>query len=290
MSKLSLGTAQFGLSYGVSNKKGKVKSQEVKKILQLAKISNIDTIDTAITYGDSEKTIGDIGFKNLRIITKLPALSKNCDDVYSWVKKKVKSSLKKLKTTSLYGVLVHKTADLSGDQGMKLINALNELKLNGLVKKIGISIYDPDECENLMKLTRFDIVQAPLNIVDRRLENSGWLSRLHLEEVEIHTRSVFLQGLLLMPRNQIPNTFNKWSKVWDEWALKLKNNDLSAVEACLSYPLSLPEINKIIVGVENVNQLREIIDKSETKKITNDFSFMISNDQMLINPTNWQSI
>jgi aryl-alcohol dehydrogenase-like predicted oxidoreductase len=287
MRKLSLGTAQFGLNYGISNQTGKVKVQEVKKILQLAKNSNIDTIDTAIIYGDSEKIIGDIGFKNFQIITKLPALHEDCEDIYSWVEKNVKLSLKRLKTPSLYGLLVHKTEDLFGNYGMKLINALKIIKKNGLVKKIGISIYDPSECEKVMKLTRMDIVQAPLNIIDRRLDNSGWLSRLHAEEVEIHTRSVFLQGLLLMPRNRIPNIFNKWSEVWDQWALKLKNNNLSPLEACLSYPLSLPEIDKIIVGVENVNQLRDIIDKSKSKKTKNDFSFMISKDQMLINPSNW---
>ena len=287
MKKLCIGTAQFGLNYGISNQKGKVKVHEVKKILQLAKNSNIDTIDTAIVYGDSEKVIGDIGFKNFQIITKLPALHEDCEDIYSWVEKNVKLSLKRLKTSSLHGLLVHRTEDLLGNNGMKLINALKIIKKNGLVKKIGISIYDPSECEKVMKLTRMDIVQAPLNIIDRRLDYSGWLSRLHAEEVEIHTRSVFLQGLLLMPRNRIPNIFNEWSEVWDQWALKLKNNNLSALEACLSYPLSLPEIDKIIVGVENVNQLRDIIDKSKSKKIKNDFSFMISNNQMLINPSNW---
>lgn len=290
MKKLSLGTAQFGMNYGISNQKGKVKAQEVKKILKLAKNSNIDTIDTAIIYGDSEKVIGNLGFKNFQIITKLPSLHENCEDIYSWVEKNVKLSLKRLKTSSLHGLLVHRTEDLLGNNGMKLINALKIIKKNGLVKKIGISIYDPSECEKVMKLTRMDIVQAPLNIIDRRLDFSGWLSRLHAEEVEIHTRSVFLQGLLLMPRNRIPNIFNKWSKIWDQWALKLKNNNLSALEACLSYPLSLPEIDKIIVGVENVNQLRDIIDKSNSKKIKNDFSFMVSNDQMLINPSNWQTI
>ncbi len=290
MGKLSLGTAQFGLTYGISNKKGKVKFQEVKKILKLAKISNIDTIDTAIAYGDSEKIIGNAGSKNFKIITKLPALNEKCEDIYSWVQRKVKSSLKQLKISSLYGLLIHKTEDLSGNYGIKLIDALNEVKLNGLVKKIGISIYDPKECEKVMKLKRIDIVQAPLNIIDRRLEKSGWLSRLHAEEIEIHTRSVFLQGLLLMPRNKIPKIFDKWSKVWDQWSLKLEDNNLSALEACLSYPLSLPEIDKLIVGVESVDQLNDIIDKSQYKKKKIDCSFMTSNDQMLINPTNWQAI
>ncbi len=99
---------------------------------------------------------------------------------------------------------------------------LKTIKLNGLVKKIGISIYDPSECEQVMNLARIDIVQAPLNIVDRRLVVSGWLSRLHSEEIEIHTRSVFLQGLLLMPRNKIPKIFDRWFRAWDQWSLELE--------------------------------------------------------------------
>ena len=130
-------------------------------------------------------------------------------------------------------------------------------------------------------------MQAPLNLIDRRLETSGWLSKLHSEEIEIHTRSVFLQGLLLMPRNKIPKKFNKWSKYWDRWFLELKKNRLSAAEACLLYPLSLPEIDRVIVGVDNVSQLNEVITNSKSQKSKIDWSFMISNDQNLINPSNW---
>ena len=287
MSKLSLGTVQFGLSYGIANQTGKIKSVEAKKILQLAKNSNIDLIDTAIAYGDSEKVIGDIGIKDFKFVSKLPALPKDCVDTNSWVEENVKLSLKRLGIPSLYGLLVHRSECLLGNSGNKLINALKTIKLNGLVKKIGISIYNPSECEQIMNLTRIDIVQAPLNIVDRRLVVSGWLSRLHSEEIEIHTRSVFLQGLLLMPRNKIPKVCDRWFRTWDHWSLELEKNNLSAVEACLLYPLSLPEIDRVIIGVENVNQLNDIINKSKSQQPQIDWSFMISNDQALINPTNW---
>ena len=170
----------------------------------------------------------------------MPALPKDCVDINSWVEENVKLSLKRLGIPSLYGLLVHRSESLLGNSGNKLINALKTIKLNGLVKKIGISIYDPSECEQVMNLARIDIVQAPLNIVDRRLVVSGWLSRLHSEEIEIHTRSVFLQGLLLMPRNKIPKIFDRWFRAWDQWSLELEKNNLSAVEACLLYPLSLP--------------------------------------------------
>ena len=171
--------------------------------------------------------------------------------------------------------------------GNKLTIALNRVKNKGLVKKIGVSIYDPSECEELLKLTRFDIVQAPLNIVDRRLVDSGWLSKLHSDEIEIHTRSVFLQGLLLMPRYSVPENFKRWSFILDKWSSELKNYNLSAVEVCLLYTLSFPEIDRVIVGVDNVSQLSEIIKKSQSNIPNLDWSFMMSDDKMLIDPRNW---
>jgi aryl-alcohol dehydrogenase-like predicted oxidoreductase len=290
MNKLALGTAQFGLKYGIANLEGQIKSSEVNKILELAKNSKIDLIDTAIAYGNSEKVIGDTGIKDFKFVSKLPDLPKDCVNINSWVETHVQSSLMRLGISSLYGLLVHRSENLLGNLGKKLIKSLEIIKQNGLVKKIGMSIYDPSECEKVMKLVRIDIVQAPLNIVDRRLVASGWLSKLHSEEVEIHTRSVFLQGLLLMPHNRVPKNFNKWSKVLKRWSLELKKNDLSAAEVCLLYPLSFPEIDRVIVGVDNSDQLSELVKKSKSHHSQIDCSFMISNDQMLINPSNWHKL
>jgi aryl-alcohol dehydrogenase-like predicted oxidoreductase len=287
MSKLALGTAQFGQKYGIANKIGQINVSEIDRILQLAKEENIDLIDTSITYGDSEKIIGEAVIKDFKFVTKLPPVPQDCKDLDAWVKEKIQSSLSRLGTKSLYGLLINSSENLLNDTGKKLINAINKVKINGFVKKIGISVYDPSECEQIMRQTRIDIVQAPLNLVDQRLITSGWLSRLHSEEIEIHTRSVFLQGLLLMPRNNIPNIFNRWSRVWDQWTLELERNKLSAVGACLLYPLSFPEINRVIVGVDNSTQLNSIINSSKSHQSKIDWSFMSCNDEMLINPTNW---
>jgi aryl-alcohol dehydrogenase-like predicted oxidoreductase len=287
MSKLALGTAQFGQRYGIANQTGQIKIAEIDRILKLAKDKNIDLIDTAIAYGNSEKIIGDSVIKDFKFVTKLPPVPQGCEDLNSWVEEKVQSSLVRLGIQALYGLLINSSENLLNNSGKKLINAIKRIKNNGLVKKIGISIYDPSECEQIMRLTRVDIVQAPLNIIDQRLITSGWLSKLYSEEIEIHTRSTFLQGLLLMPRNRIPKNFDRWSKVWDQWSLELERNKLSAIEACLLYPLSFPEIDRVIVGVDNATQLNDIIKNSKSQQSKVDWSFMISNDQMLINPTNW---
>ena len=217
-------------------------------------------------------------------------IPKNCLDIDLWVEKNVRASLMRLGIKFLYGLLIHNSEDLIGNSSKELINALKRIKKDGLVKKIGISIYDPSECEKILYLNKFDIVQAPLNIIDRRLIDSGLLSKLHSQNIEIHTRSVFLQGLLLMSRKDIPKKFNQWSKVWDKWSSELKKKKLDAIEACLLYPLSIPEIKHVIVGVDNANQLNHILVKSKSQRPQVDLSFMISNDQMLINPNNWNKL
>lgn len=290
MSKISLGTAQFGLDYGVKNVDGKVKFLEVKKIIKLAHKNNIDLIDTAVSYGVSEKVIGETGISDFKFVTKLPDPPKDCIDIEKWVISNIYKSISLLGIDSLYGVLIHNSSNFMESTGKKIINSLKLLKSEGLLNKIGISIYDPSECEKILKLTRVDIVQAPLNIIDRRLVSSGLLSKLRSEKIEIHTRSVFLQGLLLMPVKNIPKYFYKWPKLWSQWALELKKNNLDPLEACLSYPLSIPEIDHVIVGVESAHQLNEVIQKSKKKLPNIDWSFMVSNNQNLINPTNWQKI
>ncbi len=290
MSKLALGTVQFGLDYGVSNKVGKVNDEDIKKILILAKKENIDVIDTAISYGKSEQVIGNTGITDFKFISKLPDIPKNCIHIDKWIENSVKSSIINLGISHLDGILIHNTSNFLSENRNELIKSLIKIKKDGLVKKIGISIYDPIEYEKLMNMMRFDIVQAPLNIVDRRLVTSGLLSKLRSEGIEIHVRSVFLQGLLLMKRDSIPTYFENWVDIWDRWELELKKNDLNPIELCLSYPRSLSEIDKIIVGVENYIQFNEIIEKSKIQINNFDTSFMISNDLNLINPNNWRKL
>ncbi len=287
MSKLGLGTVQFGLNYGIANQFGMIKFSTAKQIIYLAREKKINLIDTAIDYGESEDVIGKIGISNFKVISKLPPPPKNCNNLKHWIEKEIRLCLERLKVKSLYGLLVHKTESLIGEKGNIIIDTLNNLKSRNLVKKLGVSIYDVNELEEVIKKMKIDIVQAPLNIVDRRLETSGWLSELHRNNIEIHSRSTFLQGLLLMPRAKIPAKFNKWSKIWDRWEYELANNNLDAKTVCLSYPLSLKEVDKIIIGVDNIEQLNEIVLASK-KKIKNvNWSFMTSNDQMLLNPSNW---
>tara|TARA_B110000259_G_scaffold84410_1_gene98504 strand:- start:829 stop:1698 length:870 start_codon:yes stop_codon:yes gene_type:complete len=289
LNRLAIGTAQFGLSYGIANQVGKVSQTEAKEILKLASNSGIKILDTAIAYGDSEKSLGNLGIQNFQLVTKLPIVPIDCQDVGVWVKEQVRSSFSRLGIKDIYGLLLHQSNQLLGSYGKDLYRELNLLKESGKVKKIGISIYSPFELEALKDKYDFDLVQAPFNIIDQRLHSSGWLSRLKNKGVEVHTRSVFLQGLLLMEQAHIPNKFLKWSDLWYKWHNWLDDYEGTATEACLSLPLSFPEIDKVIVGVDNSKQLLQILNSAKNLNIKSLPDLQCSNEG-LINPANWPNL
>lgn len=284
--KLALGTAQFGLNYGIANQVGKVCHKEAKSIIDLAKSTGIDMLDTAIAYGESEVSLGAVGVDGFKVITKLPAIPDDVVDVSYWVNNQIEASLKRLNIKSLYAVLLHRSEQLINTKGDELSKALKQLKVDGLAQKIGVSIYSPFELKSLMTSCQIDIVQAPFNIIDQRLLTSGWLQKLHDAGVEIHTRSAFLQGLLLMPTQSIPLKFKRWNYLWERWQDWHKNNNFLAMEACLNFALSFSEINRVVVGVDNSNQLHELIRASKVSNI-NLPSNMACTDDDLVNPSNW---
>lgn len=286
MNPLALGTVQFGLPYGIANNAGQVSRAEAKVMLQIASANRIDTIDTAIAYGESEICLGEVGAQSFKLVTKLPALPDNCKNVDSWVHLQVAESLMRLNVKAVYGLLLHCPEQLLCTSGDKLYKALQNLKKIGQVKKIGVSIYAPCELEMLTKLFRFDIVQAPFNLVDRRLYNSGWLQRLKNDDVEIHTRSAFMQGLLLMPQAEIPEKFAPWANLWTRWHNWLKLNELSALQACLAYPLNFPEIDRVIVGADSAKQFEQIISAAK-EEIQAPFPNLQCDEENLINPSRW---
>ena len=165
--KIALGTVQFGLDYGIANNQGKVSTNIAKNILMHAQLAGIDTLDTASVYGNSEEQLGEIGVKDWRIITKLSNVPNSCDDISLWVREQVFKSIQRLKVRSIAGLLLHDTGQLTGPHGQQIWSALKTLKDEGVIEKIGFSIYHPNELEILWESYRPDIVQAPYNIFDR---------------------------------------------------------------------------------------------------------------------------
>lgn len=289
MSRLALGTVQFGLPYGIANQAGQVPEAEVKAMLQLAAANGVDTLDTAIAYGESETRLGEVGTQGFKLVTKLPAVPDGCGDINQWVEEQMAASLSRLCVTSVHGLLLHRPGQLLGPQGSKIYQALQGLKISGRVDNIGVSIYAPSELDGVTQLFRLDLVQAPFNLVDRRLLTTGWLQRLKAQGIEVHIRSAFLQGLLLLPQVAIPTRFARWNGLWHRWHQWLAAHDASAVEACLAYPLSMPEIDRVVVGADSAIQLAQIVDAANRPPPV-DLPDLWCQDDDLINPPNWQRL
>lgn len=289
MSRIALGTVQFGVPYGIANKVGQVSRTEAKSILQQAYAHKVDTIDTAIGYGESESCLGEVGVKDFKVVTKLPGIPEGCIDIEEWVEQQLEASLSRLGVGKVYGLLLHRPEQLLGLNGSPLYEALARLKEKGLVKKIGVSIYSPSELELLTNKFRFDLVQAPFNVVDRRLFSTGWMQRLKDSGVEIHTRSAFLQGLLLMKQSAIPPKFLPWNGILRKWHHWLNENNISALQASLAFTLSFTQIDRVVVGVDSLSQLLQILSSENDSKNTEIPNF-VSEDENLINPANWSNL
>lgn len=284
--KIALGTVQFGLKYGVANTKGLVPEETAKDIIDLARILSIDTLDTAAAYGTSEEVLGRIGVDAFKVISKIPPRTESIESPKRWIKCCIDKSLRNLRRDSLYGLLLHRPLDLLQPNGSALYNSLLDIKSQGLVKKIGISVYGPSDLENLAHF-KFDLVQAPMNILDRRLKNSGWLEKLKQNNIEIHIRSAFLQGLLLMPEAQRPTYFKPWRKLLSEYDEWIRLHKITPLQACLGFLNNHHEIDKVVVGVETITQLREIISAS-SHQAPNIPESIHSMDENLINPICWK--
>lgn len=284
--KLALGTAQFGLNYGIANAAGQVTADAAGKILARARAAGMDTIDTAIAYGQSEERLGEVGVNGWHVVSKLPAVPDDCTDVQAWVVENVAASLSRLKLSQLRAVLLHRPGQLLGVHGRHLYQALLKLKEIGKVEKIGISIYEPNELDELSEHYSFDLVQAPFNAFDRRLLTSGWMDRLHVEGVEIHVRSAFLQGLLLSDVGAMPEGFKRWEPLWLPWRSWVTDSGLTPLQAALGHVMSFPEIDRVVVGVDSLVQLNEILECAEFEPLRAPAAIATA-DHDLLNPARW---
>lgn len=289
MSRIALGTAQFGLAYGVANEKGQLGQIEANQAVKIAENGGIDTIDTAILYGNSEASLGRAGVTGFKVVTKLPAIPDGCSNVEAWIYEQVEGSLFRLNTNKLYGLLLHRPAQLIDAHGDQIYAAMRHLKEIGKVQKIGISTYSINELAVFTKDFDFDLIQAPFNLIDRRLVTSGWLAKLNSKGIETHVRSVFLQGLLLMDKKLTPQKFHHWSNIWCQWYEWLEINQVSALQACISFALSFKEIDKVVVGIDGTDHLQDILMAANNKKLY-EYPNIISESENLINPAMWPNL
>jgi aryl-alcohol dehydrogenase-like predicted oxidoreductase len=287
LTRLAIGTAQFGLNYGVANMTGQVTIADIADILALARKSGVDTLDTAISYGASEANLGSLGVSDFALVTKLPPLPNGDLDIDRWAVSCLAGSLSRLKTKRIRSLLLHKADDLMSDSGPELYRTLKNLKQTEEVETIGISVYSPESAIQLCERFELDIVQIPFNVFDRRLISTGTMDKLTKFGVEIHTRSIFLQGLLLMPEDAVPSQFLHWQDLFLRWHTWLKENKISALEACLGFVKNIQSIAKIIVGIDGIIQFNEIIAAFRNNNMREIPESLASADENLIIPSNW---
>lgn len=285
INRIGLGTAQFGMKYGMINPKQVVSEAEAFNILKMASSSGIDFIDTAVAYGVSEEIIGKFIKGNnvsLNIISKLPKCS------VEEVRKITSDSLRRLNTDWLYGYIFHSFGLYR--ENPKSWEVLNSIKKEKKVKKIGFSLYFTDDLELLLKDNiEFDIIQLPYSLFDRRFEQ--YFQILKQRRVEIHVRSIFLQGLLFIDPERLHSFF---SGIFERLKILREissERNISILDICLKFVMSNTNIDKAIVGVQTSDQLKQIISCASIEKninfLSNQLSLLRVDDEKILLPFKW---
>jgi aryl-alcohol dehydrogenase-like predicted oxidoreductase len=295
LSRIGLGTVQFGMHYGVSNRRGQPDEAEVAAILDRAEESGIGYLDTALAYPKSEVLIGRhlAPRSKLRIVTKTaPIKSEKIErGDKTGILDGLALSMERLRVDRLYGVLLHYGSDLGKPGWQYLVDALTEARARGWVGRVGASVYTSDEMELVESRFVPDVIQGPFNCLDTRLISSKCFSRLKARGTEMHARSVFLQGLLLMSPASLPAFFEPVKATLASLRAQWAERGESPLAACLQFVLGHPDIDAAIVGVNSASEFDEIrsaaaFDPEKSKAVTESFPPV---DKRYLDPSLWPS-
>jgi len=289
--KLGLGTVQFGMNYGFSNSRGRMPEPEVAETLDLAARSGIQVLDTAQAYGDSETILGKLlpTKHDFRIVTKIGAAANRAtSQAVQAFRTGFRRSLEKLGQDSIYALLCHDAAQLLGPGGPAIWDEMMALRDEGRVEKIGVSIYTQKEITQLLAAFKIDIIQVPYNLLDQRLFLGGALRALKREGIEIHTRSTFLQGLLLVEPRNLNERFAPLREHLEKTIVILRDHGLAPLPGALACSIQRAEIDTVLVGVASPEELREILTALAAVPASEiDFSLCALTDEKFLNPSNW---
>lgn len=292
---IGLGTVQFGMPYGVSNARGQVPASEVAEILSCAAQYGVGYLDTAALYGASESVLGQMlpATHSFRIVTKTPKFGAftsgetavaHLDDVFA-------RSLERLGQRDIYGLLLHDADDLLGPHGAALWDAMARLQRSGRVRKIGASVAGGRQIDAILSAFPIELIQLPYNLLDGRLLSGGQLARLRGRNVEIHARSVFLQGLLLAAPADLDRRFHGVRPILERLRERLADADLTPLEGALGAALRRPEFDAIIVGVTSLAELEEILratDKLKRREHAFCYDEFPISEESILNPALWE--
>ena len=283
--KLGLGAAQFGLDYGVTTPRGRAPEVEAVDILQLAARSRISLLDAAVGFGRAEDVLGQaLPRPNpFRMVLRTARADRGPD----FVEDHLRSSLSRLRIDRAYAVLVQSASDLFGPHGPALWDRLKALRDDGLVEKIGVSAYATDDPRGLARRFKPDIVQAPVSLLDQRLIIDGSLAELAGLGVEVHLRSIFLQGILFMPPHQMPAHLQSSSGSLSRVRRMIAEGRSDPLQAALGWALSRPEASSVVVGVTTAAELQAIVAAAASPPPDLDWDEMAIDDPATLDTERW---
>lgn len=255
LKRLIIGTANFGSSYGITTGSNALGAAELRKIAIHATRHGIHRLDTAIAYEGSHEAIAREFSSDFDIITKVPAFPTETD-AHSFLNEILGAAKGQLAPRRLYGALLHAPGQLLGPSGRHIYEEMMIHRQAGYFEKMGVSVYSPDEARRILDLFDIDLIQIPFNAFDQRLVTSGLLRELRASQVEVHVRSVFLQGLLTL--DTWPARFQDSQQLLIRWKRMCEDSDLNAMECALAVVVREPEIDGYVIGLRSVADLHGI--------------------------------
>tara|TARA_R110002126_G_scaffold47512_10_gene133102 strand:- start:13283 stop:14197 length:915 start_codon:yes stop_codon:yes gene_type:complete len=291
--RIGLGTAQFGLDYGITNRNGALSKDATAEILNRARTLGISLLDTAPAYGDSESVIGSLDpAGNFDIVTKLsPVAVESIGPADTdMMEREFDGSLKRLGRSRVAGVLVHHGRQLFAPGGEHLLALLNTLRDSGRAQKFGVSVYDGDEIDKVLERFTPDIIQVPISVADQRLIQSGHLEKLKNAGVEIHARSLFLQGTLLRDACDLPAFFATALPGFRNIKARARENGITSLQLCLAFAAHVPQLDRLIVGVSSVEEFAEITAAAAMGTVIDcDMNDLALSNPAMLDPSGWPS-
>ncbi len=286
--KIGLGTAQFGLDYGIANRHGRLSRAEVLAILECATAHEIRVLDTSPSYGECERRIGELKPPGARfsIVTKTPPLTGEVDAALH-VESHLRKSLRRLDATGVHGLLVHRPDDLMGSHGREIHQALCDLRAAGAVSKIGVSVYTGSQIDAVLERHPIDLIQLPLSVVDQRLLDSGHLRSLREANIEVHARSVLLQGLLMLDPAELPAHFEPFREPLRNLGRAAEREGLTLLEAAIGFVHGLAEVDLLICGVDSAAHLGQLVRAARRDVDPERFRGFGMGDPQLLDPSRW---
>lgn len=270
ISELTLGTVQLGLPYGVNNSHGMPTYEESKAILQTALDCGIYSFDTARAYGKSEDVLGRFFSEcdaEKTLITKVIFENEPIDEIANSLFAQVKDSIKKMNLSTLPCVMLHHEEYID-TYGAAIIDAMYELKKEGLVKNIGISFVDKNNIDRIMEKGCFDCIQIAQNIFDNNEIKSGQISRLADADIAVFIRSVYLQGLFFMDTNSLPTKIKSAKNALDKLHKIADEQNLSMSQLALSFMRDTDGIASLVLGCETPSQLLDSVANFSTPALS----------------------